>query len=87
MICSDRSEKRVTLKGVYHVPSHITNIISTSKVQHNSDYFDGFTDTFSRINTGLEYGSTRMQNSYWLLKTAGSIPMALLYPRSKITVF
>jgi hypothetical protein len=76
--CRDGTEKRVTLKGVYYVPSLFTNVLSTSKVQQNGGYFDGFTDTFRRIDTGLEYGSASMRKGYWLLNCHLNLPTVAL---------
>ncbi len=73
-ICSDGTEKRVTLKNVLHVPRLFTNLLSTSRVRKNGGYFNGRTDTFRRLDTNAEFGSTRMGRGFWLLNFRWSFP-------------
>jgi hypothetical protein len=77
-ICRNGSEKRVTLKGVYHVPSLFTNVLSPGLERQNGSFFDGFTNTFRRIYTGLEYGSACTKQGYWLLNYRLNLPEAAL---------
>ncbi len=63
-IRSDGSEKRVTLRCVYNVPSLFDNVLSTSTVRQNGGYSDRQTDTFRHIDTGHEYDSACIREGY-----------------------